>query len=169
MEEPEYNWNQKTSKRYIPVKGKFLIATASAGCWFAFSLWVSIPWIKSLSEEVGEPLGFLIILFVALVPGFLMFHLLFSILLDKPPPLNLDIHYPPVTVLMAAYNEAENIIHTFTAIDRTEYPADIEIIIVDDGSTDDTVKILKEIEAPNMRIIEAEHGGKAHALNIGLA
>lgn len=69
---------------------------------------------------------------------------------------------------MAAYNEADNIVHTFTAIDRLEYPADIEIIVVDDGSTDDTVKILKEIKGPNMKIVEAEHGGKAHALNLGL-
>lgn len=164
----EYTWDKRTNRFYIPVKAKFILATVAASCWFAFSTWISVPWIKSLSGEVGEPLGFLIILFVALIPGFLMFHLLFSIILDKPPPLDLDIHYPPVTILMAAYNEAENIVHTFRAIDRLDYPAEVKIIVIDDGSTDNTVEILEEVRYPDLKIIKAEHGGKAHALDIGL-
>lgn len=164
----QYDWSQRPKRFYLPVKAKFIIATTLASCWFAFSLWISVPWIESLFKEVGEPLGFIIILFVALIPGFLMSHLLFSILLDTPPHLDLNIEYPPVTILMAAYNESENINHTFQAIENLDYPADIQIIVVDDGSTDSTRELLEALDIPNIRIIDAEHGGKARALNAGL-
>jgi len=156
-------------KFYIPVKAKFILATAFASAWFLFSLWISEPWIEDLSSEVGEPLGFLVILFIALIPGFLMGHLLFSILLDHPPPLELDINYPPVTILMAAFNEAENIEKTFLAIEGMDYPGELKIIVVDDGSTDGTAGKVRSLGIDNLMLIEAEHGGKAHALNIGLA
>lgn len=168
IEDGTFDWSQRRRRLYLPVKAKFIIATSLAATWFTFSLWVSEAWIESLSKEVGEPLGFLIILFIALIPGFLMSHLLFSILLDTPPHLDLDIDYPPVTILMAAYNEAENIDRTFDAIKSLDYPADIRIIAVDDGSTDTTLEKLKALDVPGIRIIEAEHGGKANALNIGL-
>ncbi|MBU1669952.1 MAG: glycosyltransferase family 2 protein [Actinobacteria bacterium] len=168
QEDPGYDWSDKRRKLYIPVKAKFIIATVFASTWFLFSLWISEPWIESLSKEVGEPLGFLIILFVALIPGFLMSHLLFSILLDRPPALDLDIDYPPVTILMAAYNEADNIGHTFEAVRCLDYPGEIHIVVVDDGSTDDTLRVLGSLDLPGLEVIAAEHGGKAHALNIGL-
>lgn len=108
------------------------------------------------------------LLFIALIPGFLMTHLVISILLDSPPPLDLDIDYPPVTLLMAAYNEEENLTDTFKGMRDLEYPAEIEVIVVDDGSTDGTVEVLRSMELPNLKIVEATHGGKAHALNEGL-
>jgi biofilm PGA synthesis N-glycosyltransferase PgaC len=39
---------------------------------------------------------------------------------------------------------------------------------VDDGSTDRTVEILSSLEAPNLKIVQVNHGGKSHALNEGL-
>jgi biofilm PGA synthesis N-glycosyltransferase PgaC len=94
------------------------------------------PWQRELSSVTGEIPAFLIILFIALIPGFLNAHIVASILLDSPPPLPLDIRCPPITVLMAAYNEAENIRDTFRALAAQDYPAAVEIIVVDDGSTD---------------------------------
>ncbi len=44
----------------------------------------------------------------------------------------------------------------------------MEIIVVDDGSTDDTVEVLSSFDLSNLRIIQAVHGGKARALNEGL-
>ena len=60
-----------------------------------------------------------------------------SIILDSPPPLSLDIKYPPVTILMAAYNEAANVRETFRSIAGQDYPALVQVIVVDDGSTDE--------------------------------
>ena len=160
---------RKQRKRfYITVKAKFILATLVAAGWFAFSFWVSQRWIEDLSTATGEVLAVLIILFIALIPGFMMSHLLFSIILDDPPPLDLDIEYPPVTLLMAAYNEAENLPETFRGIRELEYPGEVDVIVVDDGSTDGTVDVVRSMELPNLRVIEATHGGKSHALNEGL-
>lgn len=147
-----------------------MIATLAAAGWFAFSFWISRAWFKDLAQVVGVPLAFTIIIFVALIPGLLNVQLLVSIALDSPPALDFDITYPGITLLIAAYNEEENLRETFRGIDGQNYQGPIKIIIVDDGSTDDTVLLLEELaeDRPNLRIVKAKHGGKAQALNEGL-
>jgi biofilm PGA synthesis N-glycosyltransferase PgaC len=153
---------------YVPVKLKFGIATLVAAGWFTFSFIVSRTWFAELSTVVGTVPAYVIIIFVALIPGFLNMHLLVSIVLDRPPPLHLDIEYPPVTILMAAYNEEQNVWETFRGIRGLDYPGEIQIMVVDDGSTDRTVDVLELLEFPGLEVIKADHGGKAHALNEGL-
>ena len=145
-----------------------MIATGAAILWFLLSLYLAGPWLEDLSQLIGAVPAFLIILFIALIPGFLNAHVLASVMLDHPPPLPLDITYPPLTLLMAAYNEADNIEETFRGITAQDYPRELEIIVVDDGSRDRTVEILALLALPNLKIIQATHGGKAHALNEGL-
>ncbi|HWP58020.1 MAG TPA: glycosyltransferase [Candidatus Acidoferrales bacterium] len=153
---------------YVPVKAKFTIATSVALLWFALSVYLAQPWFEELARVIGPAPAFLVILFIALIPGFLNAHIMMSVILDSPPPLNLEIDYPPVSLLIAAYNEADNIRETFRAIEAQDYPAEIEIIVVDDGSTDNTVSVLRSLAMPNLKIVEAAHGGKARALNEGL-
>ena len=153
---------------YVSVTAKFVIALAAAFGWFFLSLWLAQPWLADLSGVVGPTPAFLIIFFVALVPGFFNAHMLTSVLMDFPPPLPLDRNFPPITLLIAAYNEGENLTETFRGIAAQDYPNDIEIIVVDDGSTDSTVSILHSFNVPNLRVIAAKHGGKVHALNTGL-
>jgi biofilm PGA synthesis N-glycosyltransferase PgaC len=153
---------------YIPTKAKFVIATGTAIVWFLLSLYLARPWLEDLSQIIGTIPAFLIILFIALIPGFLNAHILTSIVLDKPPLLPLDISYPPLSILIAAYNEADNIKETFRGIAAQDYPGKMEVIVVDDGSTDRTVEILASLGMPNLKIVQAKHGGKAHALNEGL-
>src|SRR5919198_2992777 len=98
----------KTRDFYIPVKVKFLVSTSTAILWFLVSLYLAQSWLKDMSNVVGEIPAFLVILFIALIPGFLNAHMLASVLLDSPPPLRTDISFPPVSLLIAAYNEAEN-------------------------------------------------------------
>lgn len=153
---------------YVPVKVKFFIATTLAGLWFLLSLVLARPWFHELSAVTGQIPAFLIIFFIALLPGFLNAHIVASIIMDRPPPLPIDIQYPAVTVLMAAYNEAQNIGETFRGLNGQDYPAPFEIIVVDDGSTDGTVEFLSSLELSNLQIVQAKHGGKARALNRGL-
>lgn len=153
---------------YLPVNAKFLISTTFALSWVAASWLLAQHWLNDLSQVVGYESAFIIIFFIALLPGFLNAHILSSVVLDRPPTLALDLNFPKITLLIAAYNEAENIAETFRGIKEQDYPGELEIIVVDDGSTDRTVETLRSFDLDNLKIIQANHGGKANALNQGL-
>lgn len=155
---------------YIPVPVKFVLVTMAACMWLGFSLALAQPWVDDLARLAGVIPAWFVVLFVALIPGFLNAHLAMSILLDTPPPLRLDIAYPPITVLIAAYNEESTLDETMRGLAGQDYPAPMEIIVVDDGSRDRTLAALAALvgKFPNLRVIPAPHGGKAFALNYGL-
>jgi cellulose synthase/poly-beta-1,6-N-acetylglucosamine synthase-like glycosyltransferase/peptidoglycan/xylan/chitin deacetylase (PgdA/CDA1 family) len=74
----------------------------------------------------------------------------------------------PVSVVMPVYNERENIAAAVRSIAGGNYPA-IEVVVVNDGSTDDTAAIVAGLGLPNVRLISIPNGGKANALNVGIA
>jgi cellulose synthase/poly-beta-1,6-N-acetylglucosamine synthase-like glycosyltransferase/peptidoglycan/xylan/chitin deacetylase (PgdA/CDA1 family) len=78
---------------------------------------------------------------------------------------------PPVTVIVPAYNEQAGLAATVHSLIRTDYQAPIEVIIVDDGSTDDTPIIGDQLarQFPNVELITRPNGGKPAALNTGIA
>ena len=162
------NPRQNRQKFYLPVRAKFLLSTAFAVTWVAVSWLLAQHWLADLSQVAGEVPAVVIIFFIAMLPGFLNAHILSSVVLDRPPSLVLDLNFPKITLLIAAYNEAQNIAETFRGIKGQDYPADVEIIVVDDGSTDGTVATLRSFALENFKIIQANHGGKANALNEGL-
>jgi peptidoglycan/xylan/chitin deacetylase (PgdA/CDA1 family)/GT2 family glycosyltransferase len=73
----------------------------------------------------------------------------------------------PVTVLVPAYNEATGIEATVRSIVASRHP--VEVIVVDDGSTDRTADIVASLRLPSVRLIRQTNAGKAAALNTGLA
>jgi len=100
----------------------------------------------------------------------------------------------PVSVIVPAYNESDSIITSIRAMLQIEYP-DFEVIVVNDGSTDDTLqKLIDEFKLrpfpeayrqrvpckkfrgayrsslyPTLRVIDKENGGsKADAMNGGI-
>ena len=81
---------------------------------------------------------------------------------------------PPVTrqvsVIVPAYNEKECIANTLASLARSTHP--IEIIVVDDGSTDGTSEIAREaafsLGMTNVRVVRQENAGKPAALNNGV-
>jgi cellulose synthase/poly-beta-1,6-N-acetylglucosamine synthase-like glycosyltransferase len=78
--------------------------------------------------------------------------------------------YPGVTIIIPCYNEANTIRATIDSLLHLDYPKDkIKLIIVDDGSKDNTWQIIKEFEKyPNVKVFHKENGGKYTALNLGL-
>jgi len=76
---------------------------------------------------------------------------------------------PLVSVLMGVHNEEEWVMNAVTSIIHQSYE-NLEIIIVDDGSTDNTPNILKNLQMHDKRIkvITQENMGLTKALNVGL-
>jgi len=73
---------------------------------------------------------------------------------------------PPVSVIIAAYNEETVILRTIDSILRNGYPH-MEILVVDDGSKDDTLRVLREGygDHPSVKILSQPNAGKSAALN----
>jgi cellulose synthase/poly-beta-1,6-N-acetylglucosamine synthase-like glycosyltransferase/peptidoglycan/xylan/chitin deacetylase (PgdA/CDA1 family) len=76
---------------------------------------------------------------------------------------------PGVSVVIPAYNEAAGIAATVRSIAASDYPGDIEVIVVDDGSTDETAAIVRRLAMPGVRLISQPNAGKPAALNHGIA
>jgi peptidoglycan-N-acetylglucosamine deacetylase len=77
---------------------------------------------------------------------------------------------PLTTIVVPAYNEGKVIIQTVRSLLRSRYK-NIEVIIVDDGSTDDTWEIAQSLDAhyPKARAIHQMNGGKSSAINNAIA
>lgn len=75
---------------------------------------------------------------------------------------------PSVSVVIAAYNEEKVICKTIDSILQSDYP-DFEVIVVDDGSVDQTSAVIQKTFGQNSRIklITKENGGKSSAVNRG--
>lgn len=74
----------------------------------------------------------------------------------------------PVSVVVPCYNERECVEKTLRSLVRSDHPA-IEVIVVDDGSTDGTADLVEELALPGVRLIRQPNGGKPAALNTGIA
>lgn len=78
--------------------------------------------------------------------------------------------YPPVSILVPCYNEADNIEETLAYLAKLNYPA-FEIICINDGSSDDTGAVLDRAQAQYPDLLRVVHlaanSGKARALNTG--
>ena len=73
---------------------------------------------------------------------------------------------PDISVVVPAYNEEKNIMQCIDSIFNSQYPANkIEVIVVDDGSTDSTLKLLKKDS--RIQVLRQDHKGKVAALNLG--
>jgi len=81
-------------------------------------------------------------------------------------------HQPPVTIIVPVYNEEAVIVPALRSLLELHYPV-FHVIVVDDGSTDCTFERGSEIEGrygqSTIRVVRKRNGGKASALNVGVA
>jgi len=161
---------------YIPVSYKLVIATLASFAWFAFSLYLALPWVADLSSVVTPFPAWLAVTGIALIPGLANAFLVTGLLLDKRPAYPHDRPRIPVSILVAAYNEESSLEGTLDTLLAQNYGFPVEIIVIDDGSTDRTSSIAQTvIDRPDrqanftLRLIRMpQNGGKARALNTGL-
>ncbi|MEU9157386.1 bifunctional polysaccharide deacetylase/glycosyltransferase family 2 protein [Streptomyces sp. NPDC048417] len=73
----------------------------------------------------------------------------------------------PVSVIVPAYNESAGIEAAVRSLVASDHP--VEIIVVDDGSTDGTADLVESLGLPGVRVIRQRNAGKPAALNTGLA
>jgi len=74
---------------------------------------------------------------------------------------------PKISVITACYNHGRFINEMLDSIFRQTFE-DYEVIIVNDGSTDDTAEILNKISHPKVSIIHKENHGPAAARNTAI-
>jgi cellulose synthase/poly-beta-1,6-N-acetylglucosamine synthase-like glycosyltransferase/peptidoglycan/xylan/chitin deacetylase (PgdA/CDA1 family) len=75
----------------------------------------------------------------------------------------------PVSVVVPAYNEKEGIEAAVRSLAGGDHPGGIEVVVVDDGSTDNTSELVAALKLPNVRVVRIPNGGKPNALNVGVA
>ncbi|WP_327352904.1 bifunctional polysaccharide deacetylase/glycosyltransferase family 2 protein [Streptomyces sp. NBC_01304] len=73
----------------------------------------------------------------------------------------------PVTVLVPAHNEEAGIVATVRSLLASQYPQ-LQIVVIDDGSTDATADLAEAIGDPRVTVVRRSNGGKPKALNTGL-
>ncbi|MBI2796835.1 MAG: glycosyltransferase [Gemmatimonadetes bacterium] len=80
-------------------------------------------------------------------------------------------YHPSVTVLVPAYNEERVIVATIDSLLAQRYPGALDVIVIDDGSPDGTWDVATAAygQHPRVHVLRKPNGGKASALNAGLA
>jgi peptidoglycan-N-acetylglucosamine deacetylase len=80
--------------------------------------------------------------------------------------------YPPVAVLIPAYNEEKVIVRTIRSVLNSDY-INLRLIVIDDGSTDRTFEVARaaypeEIASGQLTVLHKSNAGKAEALNFAV-
>jgi biofilm PGA synthesis N-glycosyltransferase PgaC len=131
---------------YLPLRAKFALAIVIAIAWTALSVWLSQRWVADLAAVTNWAFAVISIAFIAYVPGFMNAFLVATLSLDRRPAARaISGPMPGVTVLVAAYNEAAGIGDTLKSLAGQDYVGPLEVLVLNDGSKDDTARIVREL------------------------
>jgi poly-beta-1,6-N-acetyl-D-glucosamine synthase len=158
---------------------RFVVALALTVAYVAFSVWVSTPWRSDLRQAIGPVMAWVIPISLAYVPGVLIGFLASTLLTVRyrvPPPQPptgswREGQWPPVTVVVAAWNEERAIVPTLERIAGLAYPGPLEVVLADNNSTDRTAERAQQAAERlglDYRGIFEPTAGKHHALNTAL-
>ncbi len=86
-------------------------------------------------------------------------------------PTDAALFAPPLSVVIAAYDEGKVIAQTLRSVVQTDYAGEFEVVVVDDGSKDNTAEEVERVAAaePQVRLIRQANSGKAGALRNAVA
>lgn len=133
-------------------------------------------WVVLDTLRAGSLLGLLLSVLMIVVAALSVLRLLLLVLIARrhargdfrPQTEAQQFYRPAVSVVVPAYNEAVGIAAAVRSLAASSYP-DVEIIVVDDGSTDGTAATVRALELPRVRVVQQLNGGKPAALNTGIA
>ena len=158
---------------------RFTIAFALTAAWVGFSVWVSAPWRDQLEDAIGPIAAWAIPIVLAYIPGAVIGFMAFTLLITRYGDLPLEPpegawpagEWPPVSVLIAAWNEEASIMATLERIAALDYRGPIEVVLADNNSTDRTALVAdgaaRRLGLRYRRVFETQPG-KHHALNAAL-
>jgi len=75
---------------------------------------------------------------------------------------------PPVSIVVPAFDEAVGIERAVRSLAGSDYP-ELEVIVVDDGSSDETASLVEALGLPQVQVLRQENAGKPAALNHGIS
>ena len=134
------------------LRGRLLIAALTAARWITLALTILLV-----------PVAVLILLRTAFVVALAHRHARRRGVLPTGAG-----HTPPVSIVVPAFNEAVVIERTVRSFAAADYP-ELEVVVVDDGSEDGTGDLVERLQLHGVRVIRQPNGGKAAALNRGIA
>lgn len=147
----------------------FLVSTMISLFYFICSIFININWINDIACYFGYFLAIYLVLFVALIPGFIFVFMFISLLWNKKERKPCITKEEDVTILIPVYNAKNSIKETIESIKKQKYCGKIYVNVIDDGSTDGSLELLKGMDLDcDISILELDHKGKAAALNEGL-
>lgn len=92
-------------------------------------------------------------------------------MLDKQPKFKTTDPKDPITILIACWNEEDNIGEVLKYIKNQDYQGKIKVIVIDNASTDMTFKATQKASeelSMDIKVIQESNPGKNNALNTGL-
>jgi cellulose synthase/poly-beta-1,6-N-acetylglucosamine synthase-like glycosyltransferase/peptidoglycan/xylan/chitin deacetylase (PgdA/CDA1 family) len=122
---------------------------------------VASRWLVGLLRALFLIVGALAVLRVLVLLIFARRHA------KRQPPAAARVR-PGVSIIVPAYNERAGIQACVRSLVASTYGT-FEVIVVDDGSTDDTAALVEALALPPVRVIRQHNGGKPAALNTGTA
>ena len=160
----------------MEIKVKFIISCLFTGIWLLLCSILQYLWFISLKNTFGVFVAIFIIIGLATLPSIMIMFLITGIMLDKPKRYKIRsdlVGY--ITILIAAYNEENNIYNTLKSIYEQSYPEKVIVKVIDNNSKDNTkqeinraIKDFNKLNNIEIEYLFERKQGKFAALNHGL-
>ncbi len=156
---------------FVPLRDMLGLARAEAepaAPWHERARGTAFLWAVELAFWLTGALGWIIVAIGILVVARVLIVLPLAGVQVRRARSRPATHFQPsVAVVVPAYNEAVGIERAVRSLSRADYP-DLEVIVIDDGSTDGTGDLVETLGLPGVRVIRQANAGKAAALTTGV-